>query len=43
MRYFRPLISSFLVLHEILHFDKFESADFKYAISFSKLLLKTLK
>ena len=42
MRYFWSQISSFLVLHETLHFDKFESANFKYGNSFLKLLPRHL-
>ena len=30
IRYFGSQISSFLVFHEPMHFDRFESADFKY-------------
>ena len=33
-------MSFFLVLHEALHIDKSESADFKYDNSFGKLLTK---
>ena len=41
-RYFWSQISSFLVVHKALRFDKFESADFKYDINFLKLLPKHL-
>ena len=37
MKYFWSKISSILVLNETLHFDKYESADFKYDNSFLKL------
>ena len=38
MIYFWSQISGFQVLHETLHFDKFESVDFKYDNSFLKFL-----
>ena len=43
MMFFWSQISSFLVLHETLHFDKHMSADIKYNNSFLKLLPKAPK
>ena len=43
MRYTWFQISDFLVLHEIFHFHKHESADFKYENKFLKLLPKAPK
>ena len=43
IRYFWAQILSFLVLHETLHIDKFEIADFIYDYGFLKLLLNTGK
>ena len=43
IRYTWFQISDFLVLHEIFHFHKHESADFKYENNFLKLLPKAPK